>query len=256
MTELAPVRALKGMKDVLWPASYRWEVLVATFAGLAERAGYGLVLSPVLEEARLFHRGFGDESEVVRKEMYEFDDRDRRRLALRPEGTAPVVRVFVEHHPTVPWKAWYVTPAFRHEQPQAGRFRQHHQMGVEAIGTDDPDLDVEVVALAASLYRTLGLQARRSRSQLDGLRGLSRRLRRGASRVSVRAPRRALRRAHATSSTVRCGSSIARGPNADRSRRTRRSSSTGSTTNAPRTSRGSMQVSTRSGSSTTPSRAS
>jgi histidyl-tRNA synthetase len=157
MSEMAPVRALKGMKDVLWPASYRWEVLVATFAGLAERAGYGLVLSPMLEEARLFHRGFGDESEVVGKEMYEFDDRDKRRLALRPEGTAPVVRVFIEHHPVVPWKAWYVTPAFRHEQPQAGRYRQHHQLGVEAIGTNDPDLDVEVVALAASLYRTLGL---------------------------------------------------------------------------------------------------
>ena len=158
MTDLAPVRALKGMKDVLWPASYRWEALVCTFAGLAERAGYGLVMSPVLEEARLFHRGFGDESEVVSKEMYEFDDRDRRRLALRPEGTAPVVRVFVEHHPVVPWKAWYVTPAFRHEQPQAGRYRQHHQVGVEVIGTDDPDLDVEVVALAASLYRALGLE--------------------------------------------------------------------------------------------------
>lgn len=158
MTETAPVRALKGMKDVLWPASYRWEVLVATFAGLAEHAGYGLLLSPMLEESRLFRRGFGDDSEVVGKEMYEFDDRDKRRLALRPEGTAPVVRAFIEHHPIVPWKAWYVTPAFRHEQPQAGRFRQHHQVGVEAIGSNDPDLDVEVVALAASLYRTLGLE--------------------------------------------------------------------------------------------------
>jgi histidyl-tRNA synthetase len=158
MTDTSPVRALKGMKDVLWPASYRWEVLVATFAGLAERAGYGLLLSPMLEESRLFRRGFGDDSEVVGKEMYEFDDRDKRRLALRPEGTAPVVRAFIEHHPLVPWKAWYVTPAFRHEQPQAGRFRQHHQVGVEAIGTDDPDLDVEVVALAASFYRTLGLE--------------------------------------------------------------------------------------------------
>ena len=111
----------------------------------------------MLEEARLFRRGFGDESEVVGKEMYEFDDRDKRRLALRPEGTAPVVRAFIEHHPVVPWKVWYVTPAFRHEQPQAGRYRQHHQLGVEAIGSNDADLDVEVVALAASLYRALGL---------------------------------------------------------------------------------------------------
>jgi histidyl-tRNA synthetase len=158
MSVPAPVRALKGMKDVLWPESYRWEVLVSEFAGLAQRAGYGLTITPVLEEARLFHRGFGDESEVVVKEMYEFDDRDKRRLALRPEGTAPIVRAFIEHHPSAPWKAWYVTPAFRHEQPQAGRFRQHHQIGVEAIGTEDPDLDVEVVSLAASLYRDLGLR--------------------------------------------------------------------------------------------------
>jgi histidyl-tRNA synthetase len=158
MSDQAPVRGLKGMKDVLWPESYRWEVLVSVFADLAQRFGYGLTITPLLEEARLFHRGIGDESEVVIKEMYEFDDRDKRRLALRPEGTAPIVRAFVEHHPLTPWKAWYVTPAFRHEQPQAGRYRQHHQIGVEAIGTDDPDLDVEVVSLAASLYRKLGLE--------------------------------------------------------------------------------------------------
>jgi histidyl-tRNA synthetase len=157
VSEVAPVRALKGMKDVLWPESYRWERLVATFADLAQRSGFGLVLSPILEEARLFHRGFGDGSEVVNKEMYEFDDRDKRRLALRPEGTAPVVRVFIEHRPNLVWKAWYVTPAFRHERPQAGRYRQHHQVGVEAIGTDDPDLDVEVISLASSLYDALGL---------------------------------------------------------------------------------------------------
>ncbi|MFZ0667642.1 MAG: histidine--tRNA ligase [Acidimicrobiales bacterium] len=158
MSEVAPVRALKGMKDVLWPDSYRWEQLVATFCDLAQRSGFGLVLSPILEEARLFHRGFGDGSEVVNKEMYEFDDRDKRRLALRPEGTAPVVRVFIEHRPNIVWKAWYVTPAFRHERPQAGRYRQHHQVGVEAIGTDDPDLDVEVISLASSLYDALGLE--------------------------------------------------------------------------------------------------
>ena len=124
---------------------------------MAERAGFGLVLSPMFEDARLFRRGFGDESEVVSKEMYEFTDRDGRRLALRPEGTAPVVRAFVQHHPPVPWKAWYVTPAFRHEQPQAGRYRQHHQVGVEVLGTDDPDLDVEVIALAAVFYSRSGL---------------------------------------------------------------------------------------------------
>jgi histidyl-tRNA synthetase len=159
--EKAPViRAPKGTHDVLWPESSRWEALVAIFAGRARRAGFGLTLTPVFEDARLFRRGIGDESDVVTKEMYEFTDRSekKRPLALRPEGTAPVVRAFVQHHPPVPWKAWYVTPAFRYEEPQAGRYRQHHQLGVEVLGTEDPDLDVEVIALAARFYADLGLQ--------------------------------------------------------------------------------------------------
>jgi histidyl-tRNA synthetase len=152
------VRALYGMKDVLWPESFRWEVLVASFSHQAGLAGYGLLLTPVVEEAGLFRRAVGDESEVVGKEMYEFADRGHRLLALRPEGTAPVVRAFVEHHPQVPWKVWYVAPLFRYERPQAGRYRQHHQLGVEALGTDDPDLDVEVISIAAGFYDSLGLR--------------------------------------------------------------------------------------------------
>jgi histidyl-tRNA synthetase len=152
------VRAPKGTHDVLWPASSRWEALVAAFAGRARRAGFGLTITPMFEDARLFRRGIGGQSDVVNKEMYEFTDRDNRPLALRPEGTAPVVRAFVQHHPPVPWKAWYVTPAFRYEQPQAGRYRQHHQLGVEVLGTEDPDLDVEVIALAAGFYADLGLR--------------------------------------------------------------------------------------------------
>ncbi len=112
----------------------------------------------MIEDARLFRRGIGGDSDVVSKEMYEFTDRDERPLALRPEGTAPVVRAFVQHNPPVPWKAWYLTPAFRYERPQAGRYRQHHQLGVEALGTEDPDLDVEVIALAARFYADLGLR--------------------------------------------------------------------------------------------------
>jgi histidyl-tRNA synthetase len=151
-------RALYGMKDVLWPDSARWEALVASFAEQARLAGYGLLLTPVLEEAGLFRRAVGDDSEVVGKEMYEFTDRGHRLLALRPEGTAPVVRAFIEHHPQVPWKVWYVAPLFRYERPQAGRYRQHHQLGIEALGTDDPDLDVEVICLAAGFYSSLGLR--------------------------------------------------------------------------------------------------
>ncbi len=152
------LRAPVGTKDVLWPESARWEALVATFAGQAQRAGFGLVISPMFEDARLFHRGIGDGSDVVGKEMYEFTDRGGRDMALRPEGTASVVRAFVQHHPPVPYKAWYVTPAFRYERPQAGRYRQHHQLGVEALGTDDPDLDVEVIVLASDFYGSLGLR--------------------------------------------------------------------------------------------------
>ena len=92
-----------------------------------------------------------------RKEMYDFTDRGGRRLALRPEGTAPVVRAFVQHRPALPWKAWYVAPNFRAEQPQAGRYRQHWQLGAEVLGVAEPELDVEVIALAHGFYRELGL---------------------------------------------------------------------------------------------------
>ncbi len=129
------------------------------FATWCEAAGFGLVHTPMFEDVRVFRRGMGEGSEVVGKEMYEFTDRGGRGLALRPEGTASVVRAFVQHRPPTPWKAWYVTPAFRYERPQAGRFRQHHQVGVEALGSSDPDLDVEVVALARGVVDALGLEA-------------------------------------------------------------------------------------------------
>ena len=150
-------RAPSGTHDVLWPESTRWEALIAHFATQVERAGYGLAHTPIFEDVRVFRRGIGEASDVVGKEMYEFEDRGGRKLALRPEGTAPMVRAFVQHRPPTPWKAWYVTPAFRYERPQAGRYRQHHQLGVEAIGSADADLDVEVVALADGVFRSAGL---------------------------------------------------------------------------------------------------
>ncbi|MGH9264729.1 MAG: histidine--tRNA ligase [Acidimicrobiales bacterium] len=153
MTEF---RAPVGTRDVLPPESARWERLVARFASGVERAGYGLVLSPMFEDVGVFER-VGEGTDVVRKEMYDFEDKGGRRVALRPEGTASVVRAYVQHRPTPPFKAWYVAPNFRYERPQAGRFRQHHQLGVEALGTDDPDLDVEVLALAWSVCAELGL---------------------------------------------------------------------------------------------------
>jgi histidyl-tRNA synthetase len=105
----------------------------------------------------------GESTDIVQKEMYEFEDRGGRRLALRPEGTASVMRAYVEHRPTLPWKVWYVAPNFRAEAPQAGRYRQHHQVGVEAIGTLDPDLDVEVISLLDGFLRDLGLRGYRLR---------------------------------------------------------------------------------------------
>jgi histidyl-tRNA synthetase len=146
-----------GTRDVLAPDSARWEGLVVAFGRQVERAGYGLVLSPMFEDVGVFVRGMGEGTDVVSKEMYEFRDKGNRHLALRPEGTASLVRAFVQLRPPVVWKAWYVTPAFRYERPQAGRYRQHHQLGVEALGTEDPDLDVEVVALAARFFAGLGL---------------------------------------------------------------------------------------------------
>ncbi len=115
------------------------------------------MITPIFEHVDVFQR-VGESTDVVRKEMYDFDDKGGRRIALRPEGTAPVVRAFVQHRPPVPWKVWYVAPHFRYERPQKGRYRQHWQVGAEVIGVDDPDIDVEVIALAAGFYRDLGLQ--------------------------------------------------------------------------------------------------
>ena len=151
-------RAPIGTHDVLPPDSGWWERALGSFAQLARRAGFGLLLSPLFEDVAVFDRGIGATSDVATKEMYVFEDRGGRRLALRPEGTASVVRAFVQHRPVVPWKVWYATPAFRYERPQAGRYRQHHQVGVEALGSGDPALDVEVIALAARFYEVLGLR--------------------------------------------------------------------------------------------------
>ncbi len=146
-----------GTHDVLAPKSALWEGLIATFAQFSFQYGFTLALTPMFEEIGVFNRGIGEHSDVATKEMYVFQDRGERTYALRPEGTASVVRAFIQHQPTTPYKAWYVTPAFRYERPQAGRYRQHHQLGVEAIGTDDPAMDVEVIALAWRFYQALGL---------------------------------------------------------------------------------------------------
>ncbi len=154
---VTPFRAPVGTHDVIGPESAQWENVIALFAELAYRYGFELAISPLFEDIGVFNRGIGEHSDVAKKEMYVFDDRGGRTLALRPEGTASVVRAFVQHQPTTPWKAWYVTPAFRYERPQAGRYRQHHQLGVEVLGTDDPAVDVEVITMAWRFFASLGL---------------------------------------------------------------------------------------------------
>ena len=118
---VTPFRAPIGTHDVLGPESAEWEGMVATFADFAYRYGFSLLVSPVFEEVGVFNRGIGENSEMAKKEMYVFEDRSQRRYALRPEATASIVRSFVQHRPTTPWKVWWVGQIFRYERPQAGR---------------------------------------------------------------------------------------------------------------------------------------
>lgn len=149
-------RTLKGMHDVLPPASARRRALVNRFAAMAGAAGYGEVVSPLVEDLGVFLR-VGEATDVVTKEMYDFVDKDGSRIALRPEITAGVVRAYVQHRPALPWKVWYSGTNFRHERAQKGRYRMFDQVGIEVLGVDDPDLDVEVIALAAGFFQSLGL---------------------------------------------------------------------------------------------------
>ncbi len=145
------------MRDILPPESARWRRFVQVFADVVETAGYGSVISPLLEDIAVFHR-VGDATDVVTKEMYDFIDKGGRHIALRPELTASVCRAFVQHRPSTPWKVWYSGSQFRYEKPQRGRFRQFDQVGIEVLGADDPYLDVEVIWLGWQFYQQLGLR--------------------------------------------------------------------------------------------------
>ncbi len=133
-----------------------WQELLSKFAFTVGAAGYELIVTPTFEDVTVFTR-IGESTDVVRKEMYDFVDKGGRHVALRPEVTASVVRAFIQHRPVTPWKAWYAGSNFRFERPQAGRFREFHQVGVEALGSGDPDLDVEVVTLGWDFFARLGI---------------------------------------------------------------------------------------------------
>jgi histidyl-tRNA synthetase len=151
-------RAPTGTRDILGLEGARFASLVGRFARRARLNGFDLLVSPMFEDVAVFRRSAGEESDVVKDEMYEFLDKGGRALALRPEGTASVVRGYLQNRPQLPWKAWYLTPAFRYERPQAGRYRQHHQLGAELLGTADPDADVEIITFLLGFLDDVGLR--------------------------------------------------------------------------------------------------
>lgn len=154
------LQAPKGVPDYVPPQSATFDAVRKTLVGQAYLAGYSHIELPVFEDTTVFARGVGESTDVVSKEMYTFADRGERNVTLRPEGTAGVMRAVIQHNldrGQLPVKLAYYGPFFRYERPQAGRYRQLQQVGVEAIGVDDPALDAEVVALADRGYRAIGL---------------------------------------------------------------------------------------------------
>ena len=153
----------RGVNDILPDDVDRWQQAEAGFRELARLYNYAEVRTPIFEQADLFIRAVGEETDIVAKEMYTFEDRGGRRLALRAEGTAPVVRAYLENHlqgqdPQRLVKLYYIAPVFRYDRPQAGRYRQHHQAGAEAMGSPEPEVDAEILQLSLSFFDRLGIK--------------------------------------------------------------------------------------------------
>ena len=150
----------KGTQDILPGEAWRWQYVESKAREVCRRFLYKEIRTPIFESTELFRRGVGETTDVVEKEMYTFTDKGKRSMTLRPEGTAGVVRAYVENKlycdPDVT-KLYYIGPMFRYEQPQAGRYRQFHQFGIEAFGSADPALDAEVIALGSAFYKEIGL---------------------------------------------------------------------------------------------------
>ncbi|WP_368490016.1 histidine--tRNA ligase [Clostridium sp. BJN0013] len=154
------IQAPKGTKDILPTESYKWHYLENKFKNIADSYGYREIRTPVFEYTELFQRGVGETTDVVQKEMYTFEDRAGRSLTLKPEGTSPAVRAFVEgslYNEVQPTKLFYFTPVLRYENVQKGRLREHHQFGIEAFGSWEASLDAEVISLAMRIYKELGV---------------------------------------------------------------------------------------------------
>jgi histidyl-tRNA synthetase len=156
----ARFQAPRGTFDVLPGSAPARERLAAAARSVLSRAGYGAIETPAFEDTELFERGVGQSTDIVRKEMFTFEDKGGRSLTLRPEGTAPICRAYVEHgmHKLAqPVKLWYAGAFFRHERPQAGRYRQFHQIGAEVIGSDSPLADAELIVILHDLLTELGV---------------------------------------------------------------------------------------------------
>lgn len=165
------LRAVRGFNDILPPASEHWRYVENTACEVLEQAGYGEVRLPLVESTALFARSIGVSTDIVEKEMYTFEDRNGDSLSLRPEGTAGCVRAGINHglFNGSQHRLWYRGPMFRHERPQKGRYRQFHQIGAEAFGVSGPDVEAELIAVTARLWKRLGLE--RVRLTLNSLGG-------------------------------------------------------------------------------------
>jgi len=158
---MGSIQALRGTRDILPDEVGYWQQVEAIARQILYRAAYQEIRPPIFEQTDLFERGIGEATDVVGKEMYTFLDKGDRSITLRPEGTAGVVRAFIEHALHAQGgvqRLWYTGPMFRYERPQAGRQRQFHQLGVEVIGSADPRADAEVIAIASDILRNLGLK--------------------------------------------------------------------------------------------------
>ncbi|MCR3921924.1 MAG: ATP phosphoribosyltransferase regulatory subunit, partial [Firmicutes bacterium] len=153
-------KAPRGTRDILPAEIAQWQFFEEKVRDVGRLFGYSEVRTPVFEHTELFLRGVGEVTDIVSKEMYTFTDRGKRSLTLRPEGTASVARAYLEHKlqgEAQPVKVYYVGPMFRYDRPQAGRYRQFHQFGVEVFGTTEPSVDAEVITLSLFFFRALGL---------------------------------------------------------------------------------------------------
>ena len=153
-------KAPRGTKDITPKDVYKWHYIEKKFREICALYGYEEIRTPIFEHTEVFARSVGDTTDVVQKEMHSFTDRGDRQLSLKPEGTAGVIRSFIENKmyaDTQPTKLYYITPCFRYERPQAGRQRQFHQFGIEVLGSDGPSVDAEVISLAVQFFNEMGL---------------------------------------------------------------------------------------------------